>query len=245
MTVGEKIIKLRKLTEMSQEDMSDALGIARQTISKWELEETPPRIENLLTICEFFDFPVDDIVDPDLDNFTDEYLNERQIFKERFSSGFYKDKIKLEIEENVENDDNTVNDESIEESVEISQEPVLKENIAINETVAIAETDEIPVIAESCEYKSKNNKKRNLSKYLLIGGAVTALVAALLLFVWAYFGSEVFAQNRTIVNEPSLYVYVEFEDLFYTISAVFAIVFIVMVAVLIIRHIYAKRKQNK
>ena len=44
MTLGEKIIKMRKQKNLSQEDLAEQMGVTRQTISNWELNETTPNI---------------------------------------------------------------------------------------------------------------------------------------------------------------------------------------------------------
>ncbi len=38
MTIGEKIAKLRKENNYTQEQLADLLGVSRQSISKWESE---------------------------------------------------------------------------------------------------------------------------------------------------------------------------------------------------------------
>lgn len=44
MNLGNKIMTLRKKNNLSQEDLAEKVGVTRQTISKWELEETTPDI---------------------------------------------------------------------------------------------------------------------------------------------------------------------------------------------------------
>ena len=44
MNLGNKIMTLRKKNNMSQEELAEKVGVTRQTISKWELEETSPDI---------------------------------------------------------------------------------------------------------------------------------------------------------------------------------------------------------
>ena len=40
MTLGEKIIELRKKDNLTQEKLADKLGISRQTIVNWESDST-------------------------------------------------------------------------------------------------------------------------------------------------------------------------------------------------------------
>ena len=45
--LGENILRLRKEANLSQEALGDIIGVTRQTISNWELEETAPNPEQL------------------------------------------------------------------------------------------------------------------------------------------------------------------------------------------------------
>lgn len=45
MDFGKRIQELRKKSNLSQEELSDKVGVARQTISKWELNETSPDLK--------------------------------------------------------------------------------------------------------------------------------------------------------------------------------------------------------
>ena len=44
MSLGNSLFKARKKNGLSQEDTAAKLGVSRQTISKWELDETLPDI---------------------------------------------------------------------------------------------------------------------------------------------------------------------------------------------------------
>lgn len=44
MTLGDKISKLRKENNYTQEQLADILGVSRQAISKWESDLTYPEI---------------------------------------------------------------------------------------------------------------------------------------------------------------------------------------------------------
>ena len=59
MKFSEKLIALRKSNGMSQEELGEKLGVTRQTISKWELEQTAPDMNSLNKISELFDVSVD------------------------------------------------------------------------------------------------------------------------------------------------------------------------------------------
>lgn len=59
MTFGEKIQALRKSGGMSQEQLAARLGVSRQAISKWELGESSPEVENILQLGKLFDVTTD------------------------------------------------------------------------------------------------------------------------------------------------------------------------------------------
>ena len=59
MYLNEKIIKLRKDRNMTQEDLALRLGVSRQSISKWELGICDPDIQNLKEISKLFDVSFD------------------------------------------------------------------------------------------------------------------------------------------------------------------------------------------
>ncbi len=59
---NENLTTLRKLTGMSQEELSEKVGISRQALSKWESGETLPDIEKCKTLAEIFGVTLDDLV---------------------------------------------------------------------------------------------------------------------------------------------------------------------------------------
>ena len=51
MSFGKNINKLRKKAGYSQEELGDKIGVTRQTISKWELEQTSPSLNDINKIA--------------------------------------------------------------------------------------------------------------------------------------------------------------------------------------------------
>ena len=68
MEIGNKILKLRKKNNISQEVLAEKVGVARQTISKWELEETSPDITQAKTLSKIFKVSLDELVNNDLNS---------------------------------------------------------------------------------------------------------------------------------------------------------------------------------
>lgn len=54
MTFGEKLSKLRKTKNYTQEQLAELLGVSRQSISKWESDAAYPETDKLIRICELF-----------------------------------------------------------------------------------------------------------------------------------------------------------------------------------------------
>ena len=48
MTLGEKLSKLRKEYNYTQEQLADILGVSRQSISKWESDIAYPETDKLI-----------------------------------------------------------------------------------------------------------------------------------------------------------------------------------------------------
>ncbi len=63
MTIGEKITHLRIVSGISQDELSKKLGVSRQSLSKWENDETQPQLENIKQLCELFKISADELID--------------------------------------------------------------------------------------------------------------------------------------------------------------------------------------
>ena len=59
---SENLIMLRKINQMSQEELAEKLGVSRQTLSKYETGESLPDILRCQKIAEIFDVTIDDLV---------------------------------------------------------------------------------------------------------------------------------------------------------------------------------------
>lgn len=70
MTLGTNFFNARKKQGLSQEDVAEKLGVSRQTISKWELDETLPDINQSKKLAVLYKVSLDDLIefDPDLND---------------------------------------------------------------------------------------------------------------------------------------------------------------------------------
>lgn len=65
MKLEEKLQLLRKQSGYSQEQLADKIGIARQTISKWENGQAVPELSGLIRLSEIYGVTIDRIVKED------------------------------------------------------------------------------------------------------------------------------------------------------------------------------------
>lgn len=63
MTIGEKITHLRIVSGLSQDELAKQLGVSRQSLSKWENDETQPQLDNIKQLCELFKISADELID--------------------------------------------------------------------------------------------------------------------------------------------------------------------------------------
>lgn len=58
----ENLISLRKINQMSQEELAEKIGISRQTLSKYETGDALPDIEKCKALADIFGVSLDDLV---------------------------------------------------------------------------------------------------------------------------------------------------------------------------------------
>ena len=61
----DNLVSLRKLHDLSQEELADRLQVSRQTLSKYETGESLPDIERCKQLAEIFGVSLDDLVNYD------------------------------------------------------------------------------------------------------------------------------------------------------------------------------------
>ena len=62
MTIGERLLKLRREKNISQEELANELDVSRQTISKWETDQSQPDFDKIIPLCEFFGITSDELL---------------------------------------------------------------------------------------------------------------------------------------------------------------------------------------
>lgn len=71
MNLSTRIREIRKKHHLSQEQFAHKLGVTRQAVSKWELGDAVPDVDNIISISKAFNVTLDYLL---LDELTDERI---------------------------------------------------------------------------------------------------------------------------------------------------------------------------
>ena len=93
MSLGEKLLSLRKKKGLSQEEVADMLHVSRQTVSKWETDQSMPDFDKVVPICNLYEISTDELfkegeksvaveVEPvaDCKNYSMDYAHKKALF---------------------------------------------------------------------------------------------------------------------------------------------------------------------
>ena len=67
MNLGSHLMQARKKAGLSQEAVAEKLGVSRQTISKWETDETVPDIYQSKKLAKLYNLTLDELIEFDID----------------------------------------------------------------------------------------------------------------------------------------------------------------------------------
>ncbi len=67
MNLGNNLFQARKKAGLSQEAVAEKLGVSRQTISKWETDETVPDIYQAKRLAKLYHLSLDERIEFDMD----------------------------------------------------------------------------------------------------------------------------------------------------------------------------------
>ena len=62
MNIGEKLFELRKSKNLSQEEVADKLNVTRQTVSKWETNQSTPDFDKIVPLCELYEITPNELL---------------------------------------------------------------------------------------------------------------------------------------------------------------------------------------
>lgn len=67
MSLGNNLYQARRKKGLSQESVADTLGVSRQTVSKWETNETLPNVFQAKEMAKLYDLSLDHLMEYDAD----------------------------------------------------------------------------------------------------------------------------------------------------------------------------------
>lgn len=143
MTFREKLVRLRKLKDLTQDEFASAVGVSRQAVYKWESGQSYPEVPKLLEIKMLFGISIDDLLDETYEVAMPEKKRRKRIGKAD------KERIEKEVlaEESalVNNEDNAEAAVALDveakqdEEVLIEQEPTKEEVAPLEDAVSYSE----------------------------------------------------------------------------------------------------------
>lgn len=139
MTFKEKIVRLRKIKGITQDQFASAVGVSRQAVYKWESGQSFPEVPKLLEIKLLFGISIDDLLDDSFEIALPEKKKRVRISKDA------KKKIEAEViaEENAKEE--TVN---VAASVSADEAVVQKEEAPVVEKAEVKAEEKTEIKAE-------------------------------------------------------------------------------------------------
>ena len=92
MTLGEKLSKLRKEYNYTQEQLADILGVTRQSISKWESDIAYPETDKLIKMGKIFECSMDYLLNDDITEKQGTQPTEKESFWDMVKKQFHERK---------------------------------------------------------------------------------------------------------------------------------------------------------
>lgn len=62
MTLGERLLAYRNRVGLSQEKLAEKIGVTRQTVSKWETNQSTPDFDKIVPLCEILGITTEELI---------------------------------------------------------------------------------------------------------------------------------------------------------------------------------------
>ena len=62
MCIGKQITSLRNASNITQEELAEKVGVSRQAVTKWELDESTPTLSKIIALADVFGVSIDKLV---------------------------------------------------------------------------------------------------------------------------------------------------------------------------------------
>ena len=93
--IGENIKRMRRERNLTQEEMSDHLGISFQSISKWERGDGYPDITMLPALANYFGISIDELLGMSEIEKNNQYCEINRIWDENNKKGLHQENVAL------------------------------------------------------------------------------------------------------------------------------------------------------
>lgn len=77
MNIGNKLYALRKEKNLSQEEVAFQLNVSRQTISKWETNQSIPDLDKIIPLCKLYQIQADELLIGTADKKVEKVIDEK------------------------------------------------------------------------------------------------------------------------------------------------------------------------
>lgn len=82
MRIGEKLKEKREKNELSQKDVADRLHVARQSVSRWETDQSYPDLENLMALGQLYHVSIDELLGMEREEVIPEFAEKTTVEEE-------------------------------------------------------------------------------------------------------------------------------------------------------------------
>lgn len=119
MNLGEKLFELRKQKNLTQDDVAEKLKVTRQTVSKWETNQSTPDFDKIVPLCELYEISPNELLMEE----KQETLNSEN--SEEFSWNKAKRHLFIREKENEDNYENMTKNKIKQKSAEVVSSSIL------------------------------------------------------------------------------------------------------------------------
>lgn len=78
MTLGERLLAYRNRVGLSQEKLAEKIGVTRQTVSKWETNQSTPDFDKIIPLCEILGITTEELIKGEKETQNHEQQKEKQ-----------------------------------------------------------------------------------------------------------------------------------------------------------------------
>ncbi|MBR5817816.1 MAG: helix-turn-helix transcriptional regulator [Clostridia bacterium] len=163
MKFSEKIVRLRKIKGITQDEFASAVGVSRQAVYKWECGQSYPEASKLVEIKALFGISIDDLLDDSYEVALPEKKKRKRISKAKI------EKLEMAVEKEASKEE-AVEENAAEITVmEVEAEPVIEASepetvVSVAEKIIEKTAAEAPVTEEKAAPSVSEEKSNDDSK---------------------------------------------------------------------------------